>query len=378
MNKIAAVFKLKMLGWLAALVLVLSCPLAISASFTVNSTAAPLTGLWWNQDESGWGMSLTQQGPMVFMAWYTYDQTGKPSWYVMSSCPVSGNACSGEIYSVTGGTPPTAPWNGSAKAVTKAGDGTLTFSDNNTGTFSYSVNGASGMKSITRQNFATGSAVPAIDYSGLWWNANESGWGVALTQQYGVIFATMYVYDAAGKPVWYVASNCAVSGAGCSGDLYEVTGGSAPTVTWNGANKAVTKVGTVSFAFTDGSNGTMTYLINGAAATKTIVKQQFYTAPPGSPYAGSWSGAYSGSDSGTCDMTITSSGAMSGACVGKLAGYFTMTGSVDAQGNVSFQLGAGSLVSGTFSGQFVSATRFNGTWLIPGYGLSGTWFFNLN
>lgn len=241
-----------------------------------GQTSTPsLTGMWWNQNESGWGMSLTQRGSMIFVAWYTYDPTGKPAWYVMSSCPVVGSGCTGDIYDVMGGTPLGVPWNGSGKIVSKVGTGTLMFADNNTGTFNYSVNGVSGTKNIARQIFATGSSQPTIDYSALWWNANESGWGIALTQQYGTIFATMYTYDAGGNPVWYVASNCAVSGAGCSGDLYQVAGGSAPTVTWNGTNKVVTKVGTVSFAFSDSSDGTMNYTINGVSGSKSISKQLF-------------------------------------------------------------------------------------------------------
>lgn len=236
------------------------------------SSSTSLTGLWWNPSESGWGMSLTQQGTTVFVAWYTYDSNGKPVWYVMSSCPVVSNSCTGDIYDVKGGTPLALPWNGSGKAVTKAGTGTLTFTDNDTGTFNYSVNGVSGTKNIARQVFATGTSQPTTDYSALWWNENESGWGVALTQQYETIFATLYSYDASGNPVWYVASSCPLSGNGCTGDLYQVTGGSAPTMAWS-ATLAVTKVGTVSFVLNDSCTGTMTYTINGVTTTKAITNQ---------------------------------------------------------------------------------------------------------
>jgi len=106
--------------------------------------------------------------------------------------------------------------------------------------------------------------------SGLWWNQNESGWGAALTQQYDVIFVTMYTYDSTGNPTWYVASNCAVTGDGCQGDLYKVTGGSMQTVIWNGNNIAVATVGTISLAFADNDNGTMNYTINGVNGSKAI------------------------------------------------------------------------------------------------------------
>ena len=237
--------------------------------------ASPLTGLWWNQNESGWGMSITQRDAMAFLAWYTYDSIGHPTWFVISACPLVGNGCTGDIYSVVGGTPLGVPWNGNGKVVTKVGTGTFAYSDNNTGTLNYSVNGVNGTKQITRQMFATGAVQPPVDYSALWWNENESGWGLAITQQFGMIFATMYTYDASGNPVWYVASSCPLSGNSCAGDLYQVTGGSAPTETWNDATKVVTKVGTVNFTFQNSSAGTLTYTINGVSGSKVISRQLF-------------------------------------------------------------------------------------------------------
>jgi hypothetical protein len=246
-----------------------------SAGSCVVTTVSPLTGLWWNANESGWGMSITQRETMIFIAWYTYGSDGKPLWYVMSSCPVVGAGCTGDLYKVTGGTPPGLPWSGTGKIVSKVGTGTLSFSDNDTGVFNYSLNGVAGARNITRQMFGSGDVPPTVDYSALWWNAAESGWGVSLTQQYGVIFLAMYVYDADGKPIWYVASNCAVTGTACTGDLYQVNGGTEPAAAWNGANKVVASVGSVSLSFTDASNAIMTYTINGTGASKAITRQLF-------------------------------------------------------------------------------------------------------
>ncbi|CAN5168627.1 hypothetical protein BH11PSE11_BH11PSE11_18340 [soil metagenome] len=232
-------------------------------------------GLWWNESESGWGMSIAQHGQINFVAWYTYDQSGNPNWYVMSSCPLTNNTCTGDIYNVTGATALTLAWNGANKLVTKVGTGSLSFTDSNTASFSFTLNGTSSQKSITRQMFATGTSLPAIDYSDLWWNAAESGWGVAVTQQYAMIFATIFTYDALGNPVWYAASSCPVIGTGCTSDLYQVAGGSAPTLPWTGASRVVTKVGTVSFAFSDSSSGSMSYTINGVSGSRAITRQSF-------------------------------------------------------------------------------------------------------
>ena len=53
---------------------------------------------------------------------------------------------------------------------------------------------------------------------------NESGWGMAMAHQFGNIFLAWYVYDGSGSPVWYVASNCMVSGSSCSRSPIEPPG----------------------------------------------------------------------------------------------------------------------------------------------------------
>ncbi|CAN5323361.1 hypothetical protein BH11PSE11_BH11PSE11_28820 [soil metagenome] len=247
----------------------------MDAQAAYNATPANFSGLWWIEAESGWGMSLTQRGGAIFMAWYTYDATGAPVWYVMSNCAFTGTGCSGDIYSVTGGVPLTSPWNTNGRTVAKVGSGTFAFANASSGSFTFTLNGVAGVKNITRQIFASSGTAPVADFTALWWNANESGWGLALTQQFGIIFVAIYTYDAAGKPIWYVASNCAVGGNGCSGDLFQVTGGTAPTVPWNGGNRTVTKVGAVTFAFSDAATGTMNFTVNGVAGSKAITRQLF-------------------------------------------------------------------------------------------------------
>ena len=157
----------------------------------------------------------------------------------------------------------------------RVGTGTLTFTDADNGTLSVVINGAPGSKFITRTVFATGTTLPAVDYTDLWWNPNETGWGVSLTQEFGIIVAVWFAYDANGKPVWYVASSCPVSGNACTGDLYQVTGGSALTAAWNNSGIVVTKVGTVTFAFTDANNGLMSYSGNGVTGNRVITRLGF-------------------------------------------------------------------------------------------------------
>lgn len=231
-------------------------------------------GLWWNANESGWGMSLTQHGSQIFVAVYTYDEAGRAVWYVIPNCPVTATGCTGDLYRVKGGTAPTLAWVPDSLALTTVGSGTLTFASSSAGTFDFTIDGVSGTKAITQQIFATSGPAPVVDYTDLWWNESESGWGVSLTQQFGIIFAAWFTYDAAGEPVWYVVSNCAVNETGCSGTLYRVSGGAALTAPWTAVNPAA-PAGEVTFAFTGPATGTMTYTIDGVAGTRKITRQVF-------------------------------------------------------------------------------------------------------
>ena len=250
---------------------------AVGTSLGVN----PYTGLWWNapaNSESGWGMSLTQRGSILFMAWYTYDSSGAPVWYVITNCPVIGTGCSGDMFSVSGGVPVTVPWNKPTLSVLPVGRGTFAFSDANNGAFTYSLNGVAGVKNITRQVFVPSGTPPAVDYTSLYWAApadSESGWGVSLTQQFGIIFVALYTYDANRKPIWYVVTNCPVVGNGCTGQLFQVNGGRIPTDVWGSPALNVQPVGNMTLSFSDSSNATMSFSINGVSSSKVITKQLF-------------------------------------------------------------------------------------------------------
>jgi hypothetical protein len=119
-----------------------------------NAPAFDVTDMWWNPNESGWGLNLTEHSShMVFAVWYTYDANGQRIWYTMSSGQwTSPTSYTGALYQ-TAGPPANGPFDPSLVARTQVGTATLNFADANTGTWSYSVNGVSGLKNITRYPF---------------------------------------------------------------------------------------------------------------------------------------------------------------------------------------------------------------------------------
>ena len=120
------------------------------------------TDIWWNSpagSESGWGLFVTHQGDNVFAVWFTYDTDGRALWFVGNAVKSGDRVYSGAFYRTTGAPYTVDPWPSSSVVTNAVGSLTLAFSDANNGTFTYSVPGASGFKSITREVFANPTTV---------------------------------------------------------------------------------------------------------------------------------------------------------------------------------------------------------------------------
>ena len=249
----------------------------------------PLSGLWWNPAESGWGLHVTQRRNTIFAAWFTYDPVGAPRWYVASNCAISPPLpcpeciekafCSGSLFEVNGPRFFRDPFDPRMVQATNVGVLQLEFSDSSNARMSYVLGNQTRTLAIQRQVFRTGSTPVAIDYTDLWWNPNESGWGLGVTQQFGVMFLTWFVYEDTGRPIWYVASNCAVkaNGNGCSGTLYRTSGPPGPITqaTFDASQVRVGAEGTIDVVFTDANNGVITYTVDGVNGSKSITRQLF-------------------------------------------------------------------------------------------------------
>jgi len=170
--------------------------------------------------------------------------------------------------------------------LTRVGSMTLNFVNAFSGTLSYTLNGALVVKTITKQRYGSRSAscVPTsssrlglINYQDLWWNANESGWGINITHQDDILFATLFTYDVAGKAFWFVMSSGFRQPDGSYlGDLYRSRGSAFNAVPFIPITPSdLTLVGAMRLSFTNGITGTLTYSVDGITVTKAITRQEF-------------------------------------------------------------------------------------------------------
>ena len=246
---------------------------------------ANYTDLWWNAEEPGWGINLNHQGNILFATLFTYDRGGQPLWLVMSRGDKQADGSfQGELFQMSG-TSFAAPWSGATP--TSVGTLSVAFSASDRGTLTYTYDGTRVVKSITRQPFAA--AAPACTWSAfdrsltfnvqdLWYDIDEQGWGLNLTQHGDTMFATLFVYGPDGRPQWYVMSAGArTTGSflSYSGALYRTTGPAFDASPWTGA--VPREVGTMSLDFTDGKTGTLTYTVDGIRVVKPITRQVFAT-----------------------------------------------------------------------------------------------------
>ena len=116
---------------------------------------------------------------------------------------------------------------------------------------------------------AAAQSTPAANYTDMWFNAGESGWGVSIVQHATTnqVYAVWYTYDprepdpSTGqfKPLWIVmAGGSWTTPTTLSGPVYVTNG---RPFNQAGSNTTVTNVGTFTFNFANSNSGTFSYNI---------------------------------------------------------------------------------------------------------------------
>jgi len=121
---------------------------------------------------------------------------------------------------------------------------------------------------------AAAQAVPERNWSDMWYDAAESGWGLSFTQHAGTnqVYAVWYTYDPREadpsgqfKPLWIVMPGGTwVTPTRVTGNAF-VVNATAVTQPWSGASVKLDGVGTFTIQFNDGATGTFTFDIKAPA-----------------------------------------------------------------------------------------------------------------
>jgi len=254
-----------------------------SGSFVGNGSAAAapslpaaLSGVWWNPKQSGWGIGLTERRTNIFATWFTYDTHGRPTWHVSTCKMATPFNCVGTLFQITGTRFDfTGPYDARFAETVETGTLQMLFIDGSHGRMLYQVGDVNDELDIERQPLAAQGPYAAVNYTDLWWNPDQAGWGIQVTHQRNTMFLAWFVYDAAFKPMWYVMS-CTTNTAGnsCNGPVYRTTGPDFDSE-FDPAQVRATQAGSMTATFTGPNDAVLNYIVDGVAGQKTVTRQIF-------------------------------------------------------------------------------------------------------
>jgi lysyl endopeptidase len=109
--------------------------------------------LWWNPSESGWGINFAHQGNILFGTLFVYGLGNQDRWFVASGMTQgSDGVFRGDLFYTNGPAFNSAAWG--SISIRPVGNISVRFFDGANGTLSYTIEGVSVTKTITRQVFA--------------------------------------------------------------------------------------------------------------------------------------------------------------------------------------------------------------------------------
>jgi hypothetical protein len=222
--------------------------------------------------------------------------------------------------------------------------------------------------------FLSALALPshAASYQDIWYVSGEEGWGLNITQQGDILFASWFVQGQDQAPTWFSAA-ASKTGANTYSGTVNVTRGAWFGGVWNRSAVVMSSTGTATFTFSDKKTLRLVYSSASTPVTKTLTRftyaaqnlsGDFYGAELGTPSNCTNNGKYfafslfsitaifgSGSNGGTIKITQETAGT-TGSTTCTLSGNFMQYGtSIEASGNYTCTTGT----SGTWratDGQF--------------------------
>lgn len=239
---------------------------------------------WWVASESGWGLTVFDQGSVLAPTWFTYDADGEPTWFIAAGAfEQPDGSYRGDLFRFTG--TPFAQIDGpAAQTITPVGALTLRYNGEDELAFDYTVDGISQSKSLSRFPFGartfacststTQSRADAANYTDLWTGAGaDAGWGLTLFHVDDLLVAIWYTYDTDGEAVFFLLTTTRQPDGSFAGAVFRQQDGTP----FSGIDEAVPSpgadiIGSATLRFIDGETADFRYQIGGVDQTRRIVR----------------------------------------------------------------------------------------------------------
>lgn len=221
----------------------------------------------------------------------------------------------------------------------------------------------------------------STDNSDLWWDPAEPGYGLNVVQQGDTLFLTLFTYNQARAPLWFVGSEIKYtgpvgSGYGFTGKWYQTTG-SPHTGPYIPTAFSLREVGTATFTVKSVNSATLVYTVDGVTVTRTLVRQTFKVNNLSGSFIGGAAGTYGNcatlnsylEDSGFVNVMHDVNSGNFTMTVAQAGGTCTYTGAYEAAGRVGQVVGSFTCSNGGLAGTFL-ATELEGSSLTFGSKMS--------
>ena len=245
-----------------------------------NLAGRNFTGMWWNAEEPGWGININHQQGVIVATLFSYSDQGDPQWLIASALHEQADGdFTGELFQMTGPRFDATPW--TRTTMRTVGSMRIIFSGSGAAQLAYTVDGKAVTEDISPMpvgdgaapvcSFTDGSRDAETNYQDLWWDASESGWGLAVAHQGDTLFTALFSYGDDGRPMWLVGSDVRRLPDGTyAGTLYRTNSpgfhaSSAPSASAMAA-------GTIALSFANGDSATLTYSVDGRQVRKPITR----------------------------------------------------------------------------------------------------------
>ncbi len=174
--------------------------------------AQPRFGAYFDPNRDGSGVFLFPVGSSWGLAWYTYLEDGTPTWYLGAAAQPSASQGHWQIDLLR------YRWNGSEAIGTRVGEATLSLNEQQSFTYSWSLDSSSGSQKLqwigdTRCPLVAGSP---LDVTGLWFSPTRPGFGYSVIASPDFESIAAYFYDQQGVARWSLGT-AAVFGSGAVG-----------------------------------------------------------------------------------------------------------------------------------------------------------------
>ncbi len=304
MNAFYSNMNLRSMGLAAPMLAPLGWSTAAQSAVTF---ATPVTGNWFDQTHSGHGFDLqffahdAVNGDIYGLTFYTYDSNGKPEWYQTSGSLVDGVFL--PTLDQNGNTLHRLTYQTTANAITGftlddvPGDVVVDFNQADKSpacrnidrsgaaqlaVMSWQIQNASGDWCV--QPIVANNAHGSPDYNGMWFDAQDSGWGFELVDVAlsggDSISVVMYLPGASNNPFWVIGA-ATLNGNTVTIPLSQATNGYCRTCT-PPASLQLQNVGTMTMTLTSQTTGTATINVSypgGGGFNRSNVPISMLSAP---------------------------------------------------------------------------------------------------